>query len=66
MRRKKLFWVSIAVFLFVHASAIVLVNIPHLSAGLIVLPLALADGFAMWGILNWIEAHLYADGSSAA
>ena len=49
------FWVVVAVFAIIHVVAISIINFPELRAGLVSLPFALADGFIMWWLINWIE-----------
>jgi hypothetical protein len=54
-RRDGRFWVIMAIFAFLHVVILSLVHIPQLKFGLMILPFALADGFAMWGFINWID-----------
>jgi hypothetical protein len=54
-RRDKRFWLVISVFAVVHIVALSLIQIPELRMGLISLPIALVDGFAMYRFINWIE-----------
>lgn len=49
------FWAIIAILAIIHIIALWLIHIPELRFGLMSLPFALADGFAMWGLINWIE-----------
>jgi hypothetical protein len=49
------FWLIIGLFATAHIAALFLITFPHLKSGLVVLPVALVDGLAMWGIMNWIE-----------
>jgi hypothetical protein len=49
------FWIIIAVLAIIHIAVLSLIRITQLKFGLIVLPFALVDGFAMWGFINWIE-----------
>ena len=49
------FWLIIAILAAIHILAISLIRVPELQFGLLVLPFALADGFAMWWLINWIE-----------
>ena len=53
------FWLIIAIFAFVHIVAITVIKFPELKAGLISLPFALVDGFAMWFLIDWIERHVF-------
>jgi len=45
------------VFALIHIVALSLVKFPHYSGCSlgIAMPFVFADGFAMWGILNWLE-----------
>lgn len=54
-RRDQTFWTAIAVLAVIHVAVLSLIRIPELRFGLVALPFALADGFAIWGLLNWIE-----------
>lgn len=49
------FWAILTVLAIIHIVVLSLVHIPELRFGLISLPFALVDGFALWGFLNWIE-----------
>ena len=49
------FWLIISSFATAHIVLISLIHIPKVQFGLISLPFALVDGFAMWGLINWIE-----------
>lgn len=51
----KRFWALLAVFAVAHIILFSLIHIPKLQYGLMALPFALVDGFAMWGIINWID-----------
>jgi hypothetical protein len=55
MRTDSRFWVVLAVFAIIHISVIALIDIPELKFGLVSLPVALVDGFAMYAFLNWLE-----------
>lgn len=54
-RSDKRLWIIIAILAIVHIVVISLIRIPELRFGLVSLPFALVDGFAIWGLLNWIE-----------
>jgi hypothetical protein len=60
------FWIVISIFAFVHILAITLITFPEPRFGLVSLPLALIDGFVMFGILNWIEKRFPRSGGRAA
>lgn len=48
------FWILITIFAIIHVMLLSTIEFPHYSGpSLIILPFALADAFAMWGILNW-------------
>ncbi len=49
------FWVILSILALIHVVVIWVAHIPELRFGLISLPFALVDGFAMWGLINWIE-----------
>jgi ABC-type multidrug transport system fused ATPase/permease subunit len=51
----KRFWMVIVAFALIHIVALSLITIPKFEFGMMIFPFALADGFAMWGILNWID-----------
>jgi hypothetical protein len=53
----KRFWMILAVFGLMHIVVLSLIHIPPLQYGLECLPFALADGFAMWGIIKLIQRH---------
>lgn len=53
------FWLVIFVFAVIHVIAITLIEFPELKAGLISFLFALADGFAMWFLIKWIERHVF-------
>jgi hypothetical protein len=50
------FWSLLSVFALLHIIAFSFIKLPHYSGpGLTVaLPFMFLDGFAMWGILNWV------------
>jgi hypothetical protein len=54
-QRDRRFWLLIAIIALVHVAALCLIRIPKLRFGLISLPVALADGFLIWGVISWIE-----------
>jgi hypothetical protein len=54
-RKNKRFWIILTILAIIHVVVLSLIHIPELRFGLICLPFALADGFAMWGLINWIE-----------
>lgn len=49
------FWFILSVLALAHIAVLSVINIPELKFGLIVLPFALLDGFAIYWFLNWIE-----------
>jgi hypothetical protein len=49
------FWFIIIGLALVHVAALWLIHIPELQFGLVSLPFALVDAFAMWGLINWVE-----------
>lgn len=49
------FWAALITLAVIHIVALTLIDIPGLSAGIVVLPVAIVDGFLMYGLLNWIE-----------
>jgi hypothetical protein len=49
------FWTLFLGIAALHFVAIALVRIPEIKFGLLGLPFALVDGFAIYGLLNWIE-----------
>ena len=51
------FWGILAAIAIVHIVVLAVVHIPKLSIGLISLPIALVDGFAIFALLNWIDRH---------
>lgn len=53
------FWLIIAIFAVIHIVAITIIQFPELKAGLISLPFALVDGFAMWFLIKWIERYVF-------
>jgi hypothetical protein len=55
-RTSKKFWVAVAAFAVIHLAALSILPFPdYHGPGLMLLPLALADGFAMYGVLRWVE-----------
>lgn len=62
-RREKRFWIVMLIFAVLHVVALSLVKIPHYRgpSAAIAFPFMFADGFAMWGILNWIEKRFPAE-----
>jgi hypothetical protein len=53
--RDRRFWIVLTVFALAHLVILSLIRIPELRYGMMAMPFALADGFAMWGIINWLE-----------
>lgn len=49
------FWIIITILAVVHIVILSAIRVPELRFGLMSLPFALIDGFAMWGLINWIE-----------
>lgn len=54
-RRDPRMWALLGAVAAGQLSAICLIHIPRFSTGLIFVPVGLAEGFALWGLLNWIE-----------
>jgi hypothetical protein len=55
-RREKKFWIVLFVFAAIHLIALSTIPFPdYKGPGTLLLPFALADGFAMFGILRWIK-----------
>lgn len=56
-RRETWFWVALAMFAAAHAVVLSTIRIPHFTGPSlsIAAPFMFIDGFAMWGILSWIE-----------
>jgi hypothetical protein len=54
-RRDPRMWALIGIVGAIQIPAIFLVHIPQLSVGLICLPFALVEGFAILGLLTWME-----------
>jgi hypothetical protein len=56
-RHQTRFWTVMSGFAVIHLAALSLVQLPHYTGPGIGLafPFMFADGFLMWGILNWIE-----------
>ena len=52
------FWITVSILAIIHFVVIAIVKFPELRAGLISLPFALVDVFAMWALINWIEKRL--------
>ena len=53
------FWLLIIVLALIHIVAIFTFKISDFQFGLMVLPFALVDGFAMWWLINWIERNFH-------
>jgi hypothetical protein len=49
------FWSILSIFAGAHLLAIYLVHFPRPQLALTFVPVAMIDGFAMWGLINWIE-----------
>ncbi len=58
-RREKWFWLAIAVLVLIHVAVIWLVpfQLPTGPSLTYVLPIMMADGFAMFGVLRWLEVR---------
>lgn len=54
-RRDPRLWAVIGTVGAVQFPAAFLVHIPRLSAGAVSVPFVLVEGFALWGLLNWME-----------
>lgn len=65
-RNDKKFWMAIAIFTAIHVIGLVIIPFPgELRPALIGFPFVLADGLAMWAILNWLEKRsLHTRGAS--
>ena len=50
-----IFWLSLGIIVLIHIAIICIINIPHLKFGLIAMPFAMIDGFAMSKFLKWIS-----------
>jgi len=50
-------WVLVAVVALVQSAIIFLVKIPRVPAGLICLPFALIETYALWGLIGWLQKH---------
>jgi len=59
-RRDERFWRLIGALALVHLVIFLLVPLREFQFGLVVLPFALVDGFAMWALVRWWEkrSHL--------
>lgn len=53
--RNRKFWTILAILAVGHIVVLSLIRIPEPRFGLMSLPFALADGFAIWWLINWIE-----------
>ncbi len=49
------FWFILSILALAHIAVLSGIIIPELKFGLIVLPFALVDGFAIYWFLNWME-----------
>jgi hypothetical protein len=54
-RHDRRLWAVLGFFALIHILAISLITFPEPRYGLVSVPFALVDGFALWGILSWIE-----------
>ena len=54
-RRDPRMWVLIGAVGAVQIAAIFLIRIPRFTTGLIFAPFAIAEGVALWRLLNWME-----------
>jgi len=59
-RRDERFWRLMGALALLHVLILSLVPLGEFQFGLVVLPFALVDGFAMWGLVKWSEkrSHL--------
>lgn len=55
LRRRRLFWFTMCVFVGIHLAALFFISFPTVRSGLVAVPIAVMDGFAMITILNWLE-----------
>lgn len=53
--REPQFWKVVVTLAVVHLVVLSVVHIPELEFGLVILPFAVMDGFAMWWIIAWME-----------
>ena len=60
------FWSLISILAMAHVVGLSVIHIPEPRVGLISMPFALADGFAMWRLLNWIERRFPAEGGGGS
>lgn len=54
-RRGARFWAVLVALGILHAVVLSVIHLPEVGSGLVVLPFALADGLAIWALMNWIE-----------
>ena len=54
------FWIALPFFALIHLVALSTVKLPQFEGPslLIAAPFMFLDGFAMWGLLNWLERRL--------
>jgi amino acid transporter len=59
-RRDKWFWIAVLVFAAIHVVVLATLRLPRFEGPSLAIaaPFMFADGFAMWGLLNWIERHV--------
>lgn len=55
--RERQFWMLIIALAVAHIVVLSLIHIPELKFGLVILPFALVDGFAMWWLIGWVEGR---------
>jgi choline-glycine betaine transporter len=60
------FWALLLGIAALHFIAIALIRVPEIKFGLMGLPFALVDGFAIYGLLNWIERQFPAKNESSS
>ena len=54
-RREIRVWGVLLIFLIAHVVGILMINIKSVGAGAVVVPIAMIDGFAIYGFINWLE-----------
>ena len=62
--RNRRFWMILGILAVGHIVVLSLIRIPEPRFGLMSLPFALADGFAIWWLINWIERRFPSPGDS--
>ena len=60
------FWAVILVFLIPHVVAICFIGFPRPDLAAAFVPVAIVDGFVIWGLINWIEKRFPAGNDAGA